>query len=240
MPDVAVELTNVGRTYESGSQALAAAHDVTLSIGTAEAVAVTGPSGSGKTTLLNLIGGLDRPTTGAVTVLGTDISALSEAKLTEFRARNIGFVFQDPHLLPGLTALENVVVARLPWGKRKALEPEARKLLTALGLADRIDHPPSRLSGGERQRVGIARALLGQPRVLLADEPTGNLDSRTTEEILDLLTELREDLHLTMVIATHDPAVASVATRVIRLAGGAVVGDLDAPRDQAVDVRTLA
>ena len=132
---------------------------VSLSVSPAETVAITGPSGSGKTTLLNLIAGLDRPTSGTVTVLGQNLSSLKERELTAFRARSLGIVFQDPHLLPGLTALENVIAARLPWARRRVLEPDARKLLAAVGLGSRDEPPPARLSGGERQRVGIARAL---------------------------------------------------------------------------------
>jgi ABC-type lipoprotein export system ATPase subunit len=196
---------------------------MTVPAGTA--YAVTGPSGSGKSTLLHLIAGLDRPTGGEVTVLGQVLSVLREHELTAFRARHIGFVFQDPHLLPGLTALENVVVARLPWRSRRELVREARELLEAVGLAERVDHPPARLSGGERQRVGIARALLGGPALLLADEPTGNLDAATTEALLELLDRLRAELLITLVIATHDPVVAAVANRVVRLVDGQLQSD---------------
>lgn len=238
MPN-AIELTRVGRLFPTGREQVAAVHDVDLAIGEGEAVAVTGPSGSGKTTLLNLIAGLDRPTEGRVVVLGTDLTALSDDVLTRFRAQHVGFVFQDPHLLPGLTGLENVVVARLPWGHRKQLEKEARKILAMVGLADRLDHPPSRLSGGERQRLGIARALLGQPALLLADEPTGNLDVHSTEGLLELLTELRQDLGLTVVIATHDPTVAAAATRVIRLSDGKIESDTAVRTDQQIEIRSL-
>jgi putative ABC transport system ATP-binding protein len=198
--------------------------DISFRVSQRETVAVMGPSGSGKTTLLNLIGGLDHPTHGSVATLGLRLNDLSERELTAFRAHLIGLVFQDPHLLPGLSALENVVAARIPWQARRELERGARGLLNAVGLRERMDFPPARLSGGERQRVGIARSLLGKPRLLLADEPTGNLDAGTTLDVLDLLAQLHADLGLTMVVVTHDATVASRADRVVRLAGGHVVG----------------
>ena len=237
--DQAVIVAAVTRSYQSGGEKLHALEDVSIAVALGQTVAITGPSGSGKTTLLNLIAGLDRPTSGTVTVLGQDLGPLKERDLTAFRARSLGIVFQDPHLLPGLTALENVIAARLPWARRRVLEPEARKLLTAVGLGPRMNHPPARLSGGERQRVGVARALLGQPRLLLADEPTGNLDAGSTEELIALLDELRTDLRLTLVIATHDPAVAAIADQVIRLRGGRVVEERSQRPARQIDVREL-
>jgi len=235
----AVVVSSVTRAFQSGGEEINALEDVSFSVDIAETVAITGPSGSGKTTLLNLIAGLDRPTSGTVRVLGQDLSSLKERELTAFRARSLGIVFQDPHLLPGLTALENVIAARLPWASRRILEPEARKLLTAVGLSTRMNHPPARLSGGERQRVGVARALLGQPKLLLADEATGNLDAGSTEELIALLDELRSDLGLTLVIATHDPAVAAIAHRVIALRGGRVVEERSQRPALHIDVREL-
>jgi ABC-type lipoprotein export system ATPase subunit len=237
--DPAITLTRVARAFQSGGDEVVALANVSLTIAIGETTAITGPSGSGKTTLLNLVAGLDRPTSGTVIVLGQDLTSLKERELTAFRARSLGLVFQDPHLLPGLTALENVIAARLPWTKRRVLEPEARKLLKVVGLGSRMNHPPARLSGGERQRVGIARALLGQPRLLLADEPTGNLDIGSTEELLNLFEELRSDLGLTVVVATHDPAVAAIAHRVIRLSGGRVVEDRLQPSAERIEVREL-
>ena len=237
--DSAVALTRVTRAFQSGGDEVVALADVSLTVAVGETVAITGPSGSGKTTLLNVIAGLDRPTSGTVTVLGQDLTSLKERDLTAFRARSLGLVFQDPHLLPGLTALENVIAAKLPWARRRILEPEARKLLKAVGLGSRMNHPPARLSGGERQRVGIARALLGQPRLLLADEPTGNLDAGSTEELLSLLDELRSDLGLTLVLVTHDPAVAAIAHRVVRLSGGRIVEDRPQPSAGRIEVREL-
>ena len=239
MADPAITLIRVARAFQGGGDEVVALADVSLTIAVGETTAVIGPSGSGKTTLLNLVAGLDRPTSGTVIVLGQDLTSLKERDLTAFRAKSLGLVFQDPHLLPGLTALENVIAARLPWTKRRVLEPEARKLLMVVGLGSRMNHPPARLSGGERQRVGIARALLGQPRLLLADEPTGNLDIGSTEELLSLFDELRNDLGLTVVVATHDPAVAAIAHRVIRLSGGRIVEDRLQPSADRIEVREL-
>ena len=225
--------------YPSGTERVSALRDLDLIIYPGEAVAISGISGSGKTTLLNLIAGLDHPTSGEIRVLGQNLGELSEGKVTAFRAKSIGLVFQDPHLLPGLSAIENVAVARLPWGRRSELMREAKKLLEALGLGQRLHHPPSRLSAGERQRVGLARALLGQPQILLADEPTGNLDAKTTESLIALLSELREDMGITLVIATHDPAVAAMAQRIVRLLGGTIESDRSVPALRSVDTHTL-
>ena len=234
-----IRLDGVTRTYASGTGSVWALRDVDLVVGEGESVAVTGPSGSGKSTLLNLVAGLDRPTRGRVVVLGKDLGALRERVLTAFRASSVGVVFQDPQLLPGLTALENVVVARLPWRPRRELEREARELLAAVGLAERLDHPPARLSGGERQRVGLARALLGKPPLLLADEPTGNLDAATTEALLHLLDRVRSDLGLTLLVGTHDPAVAATADRIVRLAGGRVESEAELGGNAPLGIRTL-
>jgi predicted ABC-type transport system involved in lysophospholipase L1 biosynthesis ATPase subunit len=235
----AIELRGVGRVYPSGAERVSAIRDLDLIVYPGEAVAITGISGSGKTTLLNLVAGLDHPTSGEIRVLGQNLGELSEGRLTAFRAKSIGLVFQDPHLLPGLSAVENVAVARLPWGKRNELMKEAKKLLEALGLGQRLHHPPSRLSAGERQRVGLARALLGQPAILLADEPTGNLDAKTTEGLIALLTDLREDMGITFVIATHDPAVAAMAQRIVRLVGGTIESDRSVPALRSVDAQAL-
>lgn len=235
----ALDLRDVWRTFDSSGTKVHAISELTLRVRRGESVAVTGPSGSGKSTLLGLIAGLDRPTRGEVRVLGTSLNDKKEQELTAFRAANLGLVFQDPHLLPGLSALENVIAARIPWSRRRVLEPEARKLLVAVGLDQRMDFPPARLSGGERQRVGIARALLGQPSVLLADEPSGNLDIATTEELLGVLEELRIDMGLTLVIATHDPTVAAITERVIRLVGGKLAEDRSIPPTGQTDIHRL-
>jgi putative ABC transport system ATP-binding protein len=222
-PEVtAVQLERVSRDYPSGDEQIHGLRDVTLSVARGELVALMGPSGSGKTTLLSLVAGLDRPTTGRVLVFGTEISAATEDEATLIRARNIGMAFQHALLLPGLTALENVVVAKLPWRPREALTREASELLSAVGLEARRDFPPARLSAGEQQRVAIARALLGGPRLLLADEPTGNLDAATAAAFVMLLQKLRRERELTVLLATHDPSVASAADRIVHLVSGAI------------------
>ncbi len=223
MPADGIAVDSISRIYSVGGTEVVALASVDLEVGSGEGVAVVGPSGSGKSTLLHLIAGLDRPTSGRISVFGQRLWEMSESELTHFRATTVGYVFQEAHLLPGLTALENVVVARLPWGHRHELTREARDLLDAVGLGDRIDHTPDRLSGGERQRVSLARALVGRPRLLMADEPTGNLDAETTEGLLGVLDSLRGSLDLTLVLATHDLAVAASTDRVLRLAGGRLV-----------------
>jgi putative ABC transport system ATP-binding protein len=213
-------VASVSRVYSAGGTQVIALASVDLEVRSGESVALVGPSGSGKSTLLHLIAGLDRPTSGRISVFGRRFWEMSESELTNFRATTLGYVFQDAYLLPGLTALENVVVARLPSGRRRGLMVEARDLLQAVGLGDRLDHTPDRLSGGERQRVSLARALVGGPRLLMADEPTGNLDADTTEGLLGVIDSLRGRLDLTLLLATHDLAVAASADRVLRLAGG--------------------
>lgn len=223
LPEIVLE--SVSRVYSSRAREVVALASIDLKIARGEAVAVVGPSGSGKSTLLHLVGGLDRPTSGRVTVFGHCLRELSESQLTRYRATTLGYVFQDAHLLPGLTALENVVAARLPWRNRKDLQTEARELLDAVGLGDRVNHTPDRLSGGERQRVSLARALVGHPPLLIADEPTGDLDPETTEGLISLLESLRERFDLTLLLATHDTAVAASTDRVVRLGGGRIVSN---------------
>lgn len=196
---------------------------VDLDVLPGETVALMGPSGSGKTTLLNLIGGLDRPTSGSIEVFGYRLHEMSERELTAFRAHSVGIVFQDPHLLPGFSALDNVVLSRLPWRPLVELRLEARRLLEEVGLGHRLNHAPGRLSGGERQRVGIARALVGAPGILLADEPTGNLDTSTAASAVALLNEIRAARNLTLLIATHDPSVAAIANRILHLSNGRLI-----------------
>lgn len=215
-----VEVADASREHRSGRVRVAALDSVSLTVSAGEAVAVVGRSGAGKTTLLNLIGGLDRPTSGRVTVLGQDLGRLSERALTRFRASSVGMVFQDSYLMSGLSALENVMAANAVRGKRRDLAEEAAALLDAVGLSSRKTFPPSRLSGGERQRVGIARAMLGRRPLLVADEPTGNLDAQATSELLDLFDELRETRQVALVIATHDPLVARRVPRCLRLDAG--------------------
>jgi len=212
------------KEYASGESTLTVLDGIDLDVAAGDFVALRGPSGSGKTTLLNLFASLDTPTSGSVTVLEQRVDQMSERRRTRFRADHIGLVFQESNLIPGLTALENTMLGRLPWERRKPLEERARTLLERIGLGGRLEHPPSHLSGGERQRVGIARALVGNPEILLADEPTGNLDADSTGELIRLLGELRTELGITVVIATHDEQVAAAADTVVRIEKGSIHG----------------
>jgi putative ABC transport system ATP-binding protein len=211
------ELRGARRTFSQGSLQIDAVGDVDLTIGEREFLVVAGPSGSGKTTLLQLLGALDRPTAGSVLFEGRDLAELGDRELARLRLEAFGFVFQQFNLIPTLTAAQNVEVALAPRGGG-----ETRGLLESVGLAQRADHLPSQLSGGEQQRVAIARALANEPRVLLADEPTGNLDSETGAEIVELLRSLPEEQGQTVVLVTHDPGIAANAPRVVRMRDGRI------------------
>jgi putative ABC transport system ATP-binding protein len=217
-----IELRGVSKTVPSGDGQLTILHPMDLSVGSGEFLAVTGPSGSGKSTLLGLIAGLDAPTTGAVIIDGADITALDEDRLARLRGAKIGFVFQFFHLIPSLTALENV---RVPLELAAAADPARRAalLLDEVGLTDRRHHYPSQLSGGEQQRVAIARALANDPPILLADEPTGNLDTVTGRHIIDLLAEVNRTRRATVVLVTHDAELAARADSRISLRDGRIV-----------------
>jgi putative ABC transport system ATP-binding protein len=206
----------------SGGRSLTILDGVSLEIAAGEVVAVTGPSGSGKSTLLGLLAGLDTPSAGSITVDGVEVTRLGEADLARFRRRTIGFVFQSYHLIPTLTALENVAVP-LELASTAQPLPAARRLLDEVGLASRADHYPAQLSGGEQQRVAIARAVALAPPVLLADEPTGNLDSATGGHIIDVLLALNRQRGSTLVLVTHDAALAARAGRAIALRDGRLV-----------------
>jgi putative ABC transport system ATP-binding protein len=220
-PAPVYELAGVGRTYPGGVTALAG---VDLVVQPGELVAVVGASGSGKTTLLQILGALDRPTSGTIHCLGRDVARMSGGELSRLRRDTIGFVFQQFNLIPTLTAHQNVEAAIAARGGAER-HARARTLLDAVGLGHRADHLPSRMSGGEQQRVAIARALANDPDALLADEPTGNLDSVTGEEILTLLRGLASEHGQTVVIVTHEAAVAETAPRTVRLRDGRVVSD---------------
>jgi putative ABC transport system ATP-binding protein len=215
------------KSYISGGQPLPVLRSLDLSIDAESFVSIVGPSGSGKTTLLGLLAGLDEPTGGTVRLDGTDIFRLTEDGRAEFRSRNVGFVFQTFHLLPTLTALENVLVPLELRGRTDTTTERAESLLARVGLADRSDHYPAQLSGGEQQRVALARAFANEPRILFADEPTGNLDQETGASIVAMLEELNREARTTLVLVTHDLALAERAHRVIGLGGGRV--DTDRP-----------
>jgi ABC-type lipoprotein export system ATPase subunit len=211
------------KTYVVGKRTLEVLRGVDLEIARGDFVALRGASGTGKSTLLHLIGGLDTPNAGEIIYNGENLAAYSESKLTHFRNRRVGFVFQAYHLLPELTALENVCLsARIARTPAATAEKRACELLARVGLGERLEHKPSELSGGEQQRVAIARALINEPELLLADEPTGNLDSHTGLEIIELLKQLRAEKQMTLVIATHDAKVAATAPRVIELVDGLI------------------
>src|SRR5919199_4750555 len=216
--------TGLTKEYRSGDHRLTVLRDVSFSVGQGSFVAIVGPSGSGKTTLLGLLAGLDTPTSGHVLLDGSDLSALDEDARARLRGEKVGFVFQTFQLIPTLTAAENVQVPLELRGDGGATA-RARDLLERVGLGDRTHHFPSQLSGGEQQRVAIARAFSNAPRILFADEPTGNLDTDTGARIVELLESLNRESGATVVLVTHDPALAARAQRVIRLSDGAVVGD---------------
>jgi putative ABC transport system ATP-binding protein len=217
-----IELQGVSRTVPSGDAMLTILHPLDLRIESGRVVAITGPSGSGKSTLLGLIAGLDSPSTGKILIDGSDITVMSEDDLARFRGIRIGFVFQFFHLLPSLTAWENV---RVPLEIAGAPDPGRRAdaLLTEVGLAPRRHHYPSQLSGGEQQRVAIARALANEPAILLADEPTGNLDSATGRQVIDLLIDVNRKRSTTVVLVTHDPELAQLAHVTVALRDGRIV-----------------
>jgi putative ABC transport system ATP-binding protein len=221
-----IELRDISKRFGLGQrQQVIAADEISLTIGTGDFVSLTGPSGSGKSTLLHLIGAIERPDSGTIVSNGVDVTQLRGAALADYR-RTVGFVFQRHNLLPALTALDNVLAPVLPYRTSWNKQEHARELLAAVGLAGREQSLPSRMSGGEQQRVAIARALINRPPLVLADEPTGNLDSRNATEIIDLLTTLRDQYHTTILLASHDPQVAARSQRLIRLRDGAVADDI--------------
>ena len=219
-----IKLSAVTKTVRSGTEDLTILDDVTLDIPEGQFVALTGASGSGKSTLLGLIAGLDAPTSGTISIDGDDITRMGEDGLAEIRSAKIGFVFQSFHLIPSLTAFENVLIPMEIRGQRDAKE-RAHELLNDVDLTDRGHHYPAELSGGEQQRVAIARAFANQPKILLADEPTGNLDSKNGRHIFELMTGLHKQRAVTLVLVTHDHALAAEAQRQIVLKDGRVVSD---------------
>ena len=217
------ELRDVRRVYRTGAGEVRALDGIDLDVGPRELLAIEGPSGSGKSTLLQLLGALDRPTSGSLLLDGRELRDLNDRELTRVRSRDIGFVFQTFNLIPTLTAAENVETAMVPLtSDRKTRRARAAALLDRVGLANRATHLPSRLSGGEQQRVAIARALANEPRVVLADEPTGNLDSATAEEVVGALRSLSGDGGVTVIVVTHSEDVARLASRRVKLRDGRV------------------
>ena len=223
----------VTRVFGEGEAQVHALRGVTLDVPAGQFTAVMGPSGSGKSTLMHLLAGLDRPTDGAVHIGGEDVGAMNDGQLTKLRRRHVGFVFQAFNLLPVLSAEENVTLPLMITGTRPDRD-ELDRLLHRVGLSDRRTHRPSELSGGQQQRVAIARALISRPTVLLADEPTGNLDSHSGHDVLSLLREAVELDGQTTVMVTHDPRAAATADRVLFLADGRIVGDLPTPTEEQI------
>jgi putative ABC transport system ATP-binding protein len=221
-----IETFSLSKVYNPDTIPVYAVNGVSLQIEEGEFTALVGPSGSGKTTLLNLIGGLDYPISGTVEITGVDITKMSENKLIDFRLNNIGFVFQAYNLIPVLTASENVEFVMLMQRKpKRAREQRAIELLKEVGLGDKLNSRPSELSGGQQQRVAVARALASKPRFILADEPTANLDSKSTENLLEIMAKLNREDKMTFIFSTHDQRVIDKAQRVITLVDGKIVSD---------------
>ncbi len=228
MSDIIVETRDLSRTFRVGEQEIMALDSLSLQIARGEFVGIMGPSGSGKTTLLNLLGCLDQPSSGSIVFEGKDISGLSEREIDDLRLKRMGFIFQTFNLMPNFTALENVAFPMEIAGiSRDERAERAQQLLKQLGLIGRIHHKPRELSAGENQRVAIARALANNPSVILADEPTGNLDSRTTEEISHLLSELNTEYRVAIILVTHDANVAQAASRRLWMIDGRLDHDSD-------------
>lgn len=221
-----IEVKDLRKEYPLGEETVVALKRINLSVRRGEICCIFGTSGSGKSTLLNQLAGMEKPTRGEVRIGGVPVSRLSEEQLAAFRQRHIGFVFQSYNLLPGLTATENVAMPLLFRGVPKAEREEAaRRMLCRVGLSHRLDHFPGQMSGGQQQRAGIARALLARPDVVFADEPTGNLDSRTTVEVMEMICSFARDFHQTIVLVSHDPEMAQYADRIVTLIDGEIVSD---------------
>jgi putative ABC transport system ATP-binding protein len=222
-----IDINNLTKIYNESEVKVKAVDNISLDFEQGEFAAIVGPSGSGKTTLLNMIGGLDKPTQGEIMVDNTNIGELSSSKLIDFRLNNIGFVFQSYNLIPVLTAKENVeFIMELQGKKRIEIEDRSIELLSAVGLGERVNARPAKLSGGQQQRVAVARALASKPKFILADEPTANLDSKSTETLLDIMEKLNKEENITFIFSTHDQRVVKKARRVITVEDGRVVSDV--------------
>ena len=219
-----IEIRNLRKVYRVGKVDVEALRGVDFDVAPGEFVSIVGPSGSGKSTLFHVVGGLTPATSGAVRVHGRDISTLSDAERTRLRKSAVAFVFQKYNLLPNLTARDNIAIARDIAGRPPALEAEFEKVIAMLGLSGRLDHKPTELSGGEQQRVAIARALVNRPAILLADEPTGNLDTANSETVLTLLRDLNRTLGQTVLMITHNPEAAAFGDRIVRMRDGRIEG----------------
>jgi putative ABC transport system ATP-binding protein len=226
-----IRIRKLSKSYQRGGQHIPVLEDIHLDVQAGEFVALMGPSGSGKSTLLNLIAGIDQPTSGRIEIGGVDIATLNEGELADWRASHVGFIFQFYNLMPVLTAFENVELPLLLTSlSRRQRHEHVAAALDMVRLGDRVDHYPNELSGGQQQRVAIARALVADPALIVADEPTGDLDRNTGEEVLNLLQQLQRDLGKTIVMVTHDPKAASRAGRLIHLEKGVLVPDDEMPR----------
>jgi len=222
--ETVIQVENLVKTYQLGKVSIPALRGISFDVAKGEFLVVMGPSGSGKTTLLNLIGAIDKPTSGKISIDDRDITTLREGELTKLRRHKIGFIFQFYNLIPALTALENVELPMLTAGiSRKDASKRASQLLETVGLAERVGHLPDELSGGEQQRVAIARALANKPSVILADEPTGDLDTKTGIEVVQILYDTSKKENATVIVVTHDPAITEKADRILRMRDGNII-----------------
>jgi len=224
MSEPLIEIRGLRKIYRVGKVDVPALRGVDLDVPSGEFLAIVGPSGSGKSTLFHIIGGLTPPSGGGVRIGGQDISSLTDAGRTELRKNKVGFVFQKFNLLPNLTAADNIAIARHIAGRSQTREPEFEEALRLLGISERLNHKPAALSGGEQQRVAIARAIVNHPAILLADEPTGNLDSENSAAVLDVMRDLNRRLGQTILMITHNPEAAAFAHRTVRMRDGRIVG----------------
>jgi len=221
-----LEIRNLWKIYRMGDEKVAALKGVNLDIYPGEICCIFGTSGSGKSTFLNMLAGMEKPTSGSIKILGKEMIPMTEQDLAVFRQKYLGFIFQSYNLLPGMTATENVALPLMFKGVgKKQRERAAKELLRRVGLEHRADHYPGQMSGGQQQRVGIARAFITRPQIVFADEPTGNLDTRTTEDVMRVITSFSRELRQTIILVTHDPEMAKYATRIIRMVDGCIVED---------------